>query len=141
MLKENFGKLVKQVLEELPKEVLENMENVSIDIMKEPLPKEKGKEEWENDKKRKIELRANGILLGLYKGTPRIKWGKGYGNIAPSEITIFQENIEKFTETEDKILEVLKKNIFYEIARNYGFDEKRIEELKKKPAKKKSIIY
>lgn len=136
MLKEEFGKLVEKALSEFPEEVLKNMENVNIDIIKEPLAEEKEKKGWENDKKRKIELRANGILLGLYKGTPRIKWGKGYGNIAPSDITIFQENVEKFAQTEDKILEVLRKNIFYEIVRNYGFDEKRIKELEKKQVKK-----
>src|SRR4030042_3729396 len=129
MLKEEFGKLVEEALNELPETILKNMENANIDIMEEPLPKEGGEEKLEDNGKRKIELRTNGILLGLYKGTPRIRWGRGYGNIAAEEIIIFQKNVEKFAKKGSKILEILKKNIFYEIARNFGFDEEKIKEL------------
>src|SRR4030042_3521395 len=137
MLKEEFGKLVEEALNELPETILKNMENANIDIMEEPLPRERGEEKLEDNGKKKIELRTNGILLGLYKGTPRIKWGKGYGNITTEEIIIFQKNVEKFEERGNKILEVLRENIFYEIVRNYGFDEEKIRTLKENQIKRR----
>ena len=144
MQKEDLGKLIEQIIEEFPKKVLENMKNVTIDVLTRPLPEHLSdnnrKEEKREDKKeRRIEIRDNGLLLAIYRGVPRIRWGQGYGNIVPKEITIFQEPVERIAGIKGNVSKVLK-SIFYEIVRNFGFDEEKIKELKKEEAKKKSII-
>lgn len=127
MKKEDFEKLVDQALKEMPKEIFEKMENVAIVIEKKPSSKQL----------KKSEIRAGNLLLGLYQGVPKTTWGRGFGNILPDKITIFQESIEKLARFENKILGVLKNTILHEIAHHFGFDEKAIRTLEKKRKSKK----
>lgn len=128
MTEEEFEKLIDRALKELPKEIFEKMENVAIVVEKRPAP----------GQLRKSEIRAGNLLLGLYQGVPQIKWGRGFGNVLPDKITIFQESIERLARTEDKVLEVIKNTVFHEIAHHFGFDEKGIRELEKKRRLKQS---
>ena len=122
MRKEDFEKLVEQVLKEMPKEIFEKMENVAIVIEKRP----------SLNQLRKGGIRAGNLLLGLYQGVPKTRWGRGFGNVLPDKITIFQVSIERLARTEDRVLGILKNTIFHEIAHHFGFDEKGIRELEKK---------
>ncbi|OGZ17510.1 MAG: hypothetical protein A2Z78_00940 [Candidatus Nealsonbacteria bacterium RBG_13_36_15] len=122
MTEEEFEKTVEKALNDLPKEIFEKMENVAITIEKRPSP----------EQLRKSGIRAGNLLLGLYQGIPKTKYGRGFGNILPDKITIFQEPIEKLARSEDKIFGILKNTIFHEIAHHFGFDEKGIRILEKK---------
>jgi len=123
MDEKDFEQLVNQAMAELPRSVFEKMENVAITVEKKP----------SIEQLRKIGIRAGGFLLGLYQGVPQNRWGKGFGNVLPDKITIFQESIEKLARgKEDKILEILKNTIFHEIAHHFGFNEKGIRELERK---------
>ena len=122
MRERNFEKLVDQTIKELPKEIFERMENVAIVIEKNPSPAQLGK----------TGIKSGSLLLGLYQGVPKTKWGRGFGNVLPDKITIFQEPIERLARSEDKVLGILKNTIFHEIAHHFGFDEKGIRELEKK---------
>src|SRR4030042_2643418 len=122
MTEEEFEKTVEKALNDLPKEIFEKMENVAITIEKRPSP----------EQLRKSGIRAGNLLLGLYQGIPKTKYGRGFGNILPDKITIFQEPIEKLARSEDKIFGILKNTIFHEIAHHFGFDAKGIRILEKK---------
>ena len=122
MTEEEFEKTVEKALNDLPKEIFEKMENVAITIEKRPSP----------EQLRKSGIRAGNLLLGLYQGIPKTKYGRGFGNILPDKITIFQEPIEKLARSEDKIFGILKNTIFHEIAHHFGFNEKGIRILEKK---------
>ena len=127
MREEEFEKLVNQAMKELPKQVFEKMENVAIVIEKRP----------SSEQLRKSGIRYGNLLLGLYQGVPQTRWGKGFGNILPDKITIFQESIERLARTEDKVLEILKNTIFHEIAHHFGFNETGVRELERKRKFKK----
>jgi predicted Zn-dependent protease with MMP-like domain len=123
MQEKDFENLVNIAVAELPPSLFERMENVAITIEKRPAP----------EQLRKSGIRAGGLLLGLYQGVPKTKWGRGFGNILPDKITIFQEPIERLARNEkNKILEILKNTIFHEIAHHFGFTEKEIRELERK---------
>lgn len=127
MVEKEFEKLVEKALDELPKEIFERMENVAITVEKHPSP----------EQLRKSGIRAGGLLLGLYQGIPKTKWGRGFGNILPDKITLFQEPIEKLAGSEARIFEVLKNTIFHEIAHHFGFSEREIRELERKKGQKR----
>lgn len=122
MREKDFEKLVEQALKETPKAVFEKMENVAIVVEKKP----------SSEQLRKSGIRAGGLLLGLYQGIPKPRWGRGFGMQLPDKITLFQESIERLARTENEVLEILKNTIFHEIAHHFGFDEKSVRELERK---------
>lgn len=122
MREEDFEKLVDQAIKELPKEIFEKMENVAIVIEQNP----------SSGQLRQVGIRYGGLLLGLYQGVPKTKYGRGFGNILPDKITLFQEPIERLAGSKDRVLEVIKNTVFHEIAHHFGFDEKSIRDLERK---------
>jgi len=126
MREEDFEKLIDQALKELPEKIFREMENVAITVEKRP----------SSEQLRETGIRSGGLLLGLYQGIPKTKWGRGFGGNLPDKITIFQEPIEILAGSEDRVLEILKNTIFHEIAHHFGFDEKSIRELERKRTSK-----
>ena len=124
MEQKQFEKLVNEGIEAVPKRFLEKLDNVDIVIEDEPTL----------EQFKKLRVRKNSILFGLYEGVPQTKrWH--YGQVLPDKITIFQKEIEKVTQSEKEIKEIVKNTVWHEIAHHFGMDEKRIREIEfhKKP--------
>jgi len=66
-----FEKLVKKAILDLPERIRRKMENVAIVVEQRPTP----------EQLKKTGLRYGGTLLGLYEGVPKTKWGRGFGMI------------------------------------------------------------
>jgi len=111
-----FEKLVKKALLDLPSHIRKEIDNAAIVIEDKP-PRQ--------------------TLLGLYQGVPKTVWGRGFGQILPDKITIFQEPIEKMASSPEEIKEIVKFVVWHEIAHHFGFDEKGVRELETKWRKKK----
>ena len=123
-----FEQLVNTAMAELPRTVLEKMENVAIVIEKKPASERLGKGG----------IRSGSFLLGLYQGVPKNVWGRGFGNILPDKITIFQEPIEQLARhNEGKVLEILRNTVLHEILHHFGFDEKEVRVLERKRKQKR----
>ena len=126
MKQEEFEKLVRESILELPEKIRQKMENVAIVIEDRP----------SQENLRKVGIRYGNILLGLYEGVPQTKWGKGFGMMLPDKITIFQESIEKFSSTPEEIKELIKDTVWHEIAHHFGFSERGVRKLEPKWRKK-----
>lgn len=129
MERKEFEKLVKKAFLSLPENIRKALDNVEICIEKEPpfnLSKERG-------------IKFGGVLLGLYQGVPKTKWGRGFGQILPDKITLFQESIEKIASSKKEIEGLVKITLWHEIAHHFGFDEKRVKKLEEKWRKKLKI--
>lgn len=111
MSKADFEKLVKQAIKALPSHIREKMENVAIVIERKP---------------------SSSGLLGLYQGVPNTTWGKGFGQILPDKITIYQEPIEKLATKPKEIKEIVKFVVWHEIAHHFGFSESQVRALESK---------
>ena len=121
-----FEKLVKQALMDLPEHIRKAIDNAAIVIEEKPPRK---------------------MLLGLYQGVPKTMWGRGFGQILPDKITIFQEPIENLARSEEEakrtssllhlhpatrelvIKELIRLVVWHEIAHHLGFSEKKVREL------------
>ena len=122
MLEKDFEKLVKKAVMALPKRIQEKMDNVAIVI----------ENEFSSNHLRKAGMRFEGTLLGLYQGTPKTTWGRGFGGNLPDKITIFKKPIEKIALTPKEITELVKITVWHEIAHHFGFDEKQVRKLEEK---------
>ena len=122
MEQENFEKLVKEALLELPEKIRQKIENVAIVIEESPT----------EEQLKKTGIRYGGSLLGLYEGIPKTTWGRGFGGNLPDKITIFQKIIENFAKSPNEIKKLVKNVVFHEIAHHFGFNEKEARKLESK---------
>lgn len=126
MLKTDFEKLVKKAVLELPAHIRQKIDNLEIVIEEKASP----------EQLRKVGLRSEDSLLGLYQGVPQTTWGRGFGNILPDKISIFQKPIEKLARSEKEIIDLVKNTVWHEIAHHFGFSERGIRQLEAKRRKR-----
>ena len=116
MNKKKFEDLVEQAYERIPKQYRDKIENVVITVQDYP----------SEDDIEKLRIRDEGLLLGLYRGTPLPQRSIWQGVRTPDEIVLFQKDIERVCrndkEIEDKVDEVLK----HEIAHYFGLSDDEI---------------
>ncbi len=121
MERKKFEKLVREGIKSIPEKFLRRLDNVAIVIEDKPSP----------DQLRKLKLKENTTIFGLYEGIPKTKrWN--YSQVLPDKITIFQKNIEKIISSEKEIKEIVKNTLWHEIAHHFGIDEKRVREIELK---------
>ncbi len=122
MEKQEFEKLVKQGIAEIPAHIQKKMENVDIVV-----------EDWPSPVQlQQAGMPKNTLLFGLYQGVPKTKRGGYYANVLPDKITLFQKVIEKNAKTPEQIKEQVKRTVWHEIAHHFGFNEKEVRDLEKK---------
>ena len=122
---EQFDALITRAMDELPQEYIKGLENVAIVMADEPT----------EEQKRKMKLRENTILLGLYEGIPLTRRGAGYTFVLPDKITLFKHSILRVVRNESQLFEQIKRTLWHEIAHYYGLGHGRIHELEAKNGK------
>lgn len=122
----DFEKLVKKAILDLPEHIRQKMDNVDIVIERKASVEQLGK----------VGLGSVDSLLGLYQGVPQTAWGRGFGNILPDKISIFQQPIEKLARSDKEIVDLVKNTVWHEIAHHFGFSEKGVRTLEAKRKKK-----
>ena len=114
---ERFEKLVEEGIKDIPQKFLDKLDNVGIVIEENPT----------SEQLKKLKIRKNYFLFGLYEGIPKTKrWG--YSDVLPDKITIFKNHIEQSAQTEEEIKKLVKETVWHEIAHHFGMDEKEVRE-------------
>ncbi len=115
MTKDFFEELVVEALENLPKEFADKLSNVDVVIEDEPTPLQH----------RKMNLRPNMTLFGLYEGIPQLRRGGNYGvgMVIPDKITIFQKPIEAWSRSDEEIKERVRRTVLHEIGHHFGLSD------------------
>jgi len=119
MRQADFEELVQKAILELPEHIRQKMDNLEIVI----------EEKASAEQLAKVGLRSSDSLLGLYQGVPQTAWGRGFGNILPDKISIFQRPIEKYAKSDKEIVDLVKNTVWHEIAHHFGFSEKGVRNL------------
>ena len=120
MTREEFETIVKGVLEELPKEFKDKLQNIDVVI----------EEELDMEAVKRLGLGAKGRLLGLYQGVPLKDRTHYYGMVMPDKITLYKQNIERSCEAGGlDIREEIRHVIQHEIAHHFGISDKRLKDL------------
>jgi len=115
MDKNNFEELVRQGIEAIPDKFLKKLDNVDIVIEDKPTL----------EQRKKLNLRPEARLFGLYEGVPQTKRGH-YTWVLPDKITIFQHAIEQVCNNEQEIKQKVKNTVWHEIAHHFGMNEQRV---------------
>lgn len=128
MNKERFEQLVAEVIDTLPEEFSQRMEN--IDVVVEDAPTQA--------QLRRSGLGKNYTLLGLYEGVPLTERTSNYGLVTPDKITIFQKIIEEASKSKDEldVKEQVRETVIHEIAHHFGISDARLKEIEKERRRK-----
>lgn len=115
-----FETIVKDVLENLPGEFKDKLQNVDVVI----------EEKVDMRAIRRHGLGGRGRILGLYQGVPLKDRTHYYGMVMPDKITLYKQNIERACEASGSdIREEIKHVVQHEIAHHFGISDKRLKDL------------
>lgn len=108
---QSFQRIVHSAVMSLPKELLQQLNNVQISIVDLPPP------EFDNE-----------LLLGLYEGVPRTE--RDIANpLLPDHITIFRRPHELRAASRHDLWHLVRDTVVHEVAHHFGIDDDRLEEL------------
>jgi predicted Zn-dependent protease with MMP-like domain len=69
-------------------------------------------------------------LLGLYQGIPLTeRTASGYAGVLPDRITIYRRAICAICNTEDEVVEEVRRTVIHEVAHHFGIGDERLREL------------
>jgi predicted Zn-dependent protease with MMP-like domain len=119
--KKRFEILVKEAVEAIPKKFLDKLNNVDICVEDEP----------NSFQLQKLKMREGSLLFGLYEGLPQTK-RRGYAQVLPDKITIFQKPIEKTASSEKEVKLIVKNTVWHEIAHHFGLSEEEVRRAERK---------
>jgi predicted Zn-dependent protease with MMP-like domain len=118
MEREEFAKVMQEVLDSLPEEFRDRIRNVAVlveDFPPGPLSTRSG-----HPKK---------LLLGLFHGVPMTK--KSVFNLptGPDYVVLYQKNIEAVCSTEAEIREQIRLTVIHEFGHYFGMDEEQLKDV------------
>ena len=118
MTREEFEARVDEALDSLPEEFERLMENIEVIVENRPSP----------EQLRKMKMRPDHTLLGLYEGVPLGRRGHYYGNVMPDRITIFQQTIER-AYPPSRVVEAIRVVVLHEVGHYFGISDERLRQL------------
>lgn len=114
---ERFEELVREAMESLPEQFLDNLDNVVVVVEREP---SRSQLDYHG-------LGPNETLFGLYEGVPITERGS-YAPPLPDRITIFQRPLERYCATEEELISQVRDTVVHEVAHYFGIDDDRLHE-------------
>lgn len=119
---EQFNDLIAKSLDELPDKYTSRLNNVLITFENEP----------SQEQRKKLKLRCNETLFGLYEGIPLPARGSGYQMVLPDRITIFKNPIQGVSSDEAALKAQVKHTLWHEIAHYFGLGHDKIHEIERR---------
>jgi predicted Zn-dependent protease with MMP-like domain len=103
-----FEEMVEAALDSLPERLGRLMSNVAVMVQHEPGPPG---------------------LLGLYEGIPLTSRTTGYAGVLPDRITIYRLAICAICDSEDEVVDQVRRTVVHEVGHHFGIDDARLTEL------------
>lgn len=120
--REEFEAIIEDGIRAIPEKFLNLLDNVDVVVEDEPSLAQR----------RKMNLRSDMTLFGLYEGIPRTKRGSGYSFVLPDKITIFERPIEAAARDIEHLKKIVRDTVWHEIAHHFGIEERRVRHLEAK---------
>jgi predicted Zn-dependent protease with MMP-like domain len=105
---ERFEAMVTEALDGLPPDLGALMSNVAVTVQHEGGPRG---------------------LLGLYQGVPLTRRGTFYAGALPDRITIYRRSICAICDTEQEVVEQVRRTVVHEVGHHFGLGDARLREL------------
>ncbi len=109
-------------LESVPEKFRRLISNVAIVVEDEPTP----------EQRRKLRLRPDHTLFGLYEGVPQTVRGGHYYWVLPDKITIFRKPILDYARSAEEVKLLVRDTVWHEIAHHFGMDEREVRRRERK---------
>jgi predicted Zn-dependent protease with MMP-like domain len=113
---DDFEAAIAKAMDSLSKQMAE-VKNVGIVMADEPTP----------EQRRKLELRNDQSLFGLYEGIPLTKRGGNYSGVLPDKITLFKLPLTWAVSSYAEFEEQVRHTLWHELAHHFGLDHDGIE--------------
>jgi predicted Zn-dependent protease with MMP-like domain len=68
-------------------------------------------------------------LLGLYQGIPLTRRGGNYSGVLPDRITIYRIAICQICQTDDEVVEQVRRTVVHEVGHHFGIGDGKLREL------------
>lgn len=110
---QEFEQLVEKALEEIPREFLDLVDNISIAVEDEP----------DDSDLEESDLGEEGELLGIFRGIPTIhqSW-ESFGEL-PGEIVLFRGPILRCCTSRREVIEEIRDTVVHELGHYFGLDD------------------
>lgn len=105
---ERFEAMVREALDGLPTELGELMSNVAVTVEHDDGPPG---------------------LLGLYRGIPLTRRTTGYAGVLPDRITIYRRAICSVCDSDEQVVEQVRRTVVHEVGHHFGIADTRLREL------------
>lgn len=115
---DQFAAYIAEAFERLPAAHRDAVRNVAITYADEPT----------DDQRRRLELRQDQSLFGLYEGVP-LTQRHGRTDLPPDRITLFKYPIIAHAQTEADIREQIRHTLWHEVAHYFGLNHSQIRDL------------
>jgi predicted Zn-dependent protease with MMP-like domain len=106
--RERFEIMVGEALDGLPPQLGRVMRNVAVTVDHDTPP--------------------NG-LLGLYQGVPLTERDSNYAGVLPDRITIYRQAICQMCDSDEQVIEEVRRTVVHEVGHHFGIDDDRLHEL------------
>ena len=117
--REQFERYVAEAVESLPPTFLERLSNVEFSV-----------EDWARpDDYARSDAPRGATLLGVYRGIPLSRRGRGYNMVAPDHIVIFRGPLQRLAADEDDLAARVAHVVRHEIAHHFGISDERLREI------------
>jgi len=103
-----FEEMAAAALDSLPEQLGRLMSNVAVTVQHGPGPPG---------------------LLGLYEGIPLTSRTTGYGGVLPDRITIYRLAICAVCQSEDEVVDQVRRTVVHEVGHHFGIGDDRLHEL------------
>jgi predicted Zn-dependent protease with MMP-like domain len=115
MTREQFTKVVEEVLDSLPLEFRKRIRNVAVlveDLPGDELAPDPGK-----------------LLLGLFHGVPTTRKSVFDLSTGPDYVMLYQKNIEAVCSTEAELRQQIRLTVMHEFGHYFGMDEEQLKDV------------
>ncbi|HEU5008157.1 MAG TPA: metallopeptidase family protein [Jatrophihabitantaceae bacterium] len=106
--RERFEVMVGEALDGLPPQLGRMMRNVAVTVDHDSPP--------------------NG-LLGLYQGVPLTERTSQYAGVLPDHITIYRQAICQLCDSDEQVIDEVRRTVVHEVGHHFGIDDDRLHEL------------
>lgn len=118
MKREDFTKVVEEVMDSLPKEFRGRIRNVAVLV-----------EDVPADQVRPKRGQPKRMLLGLFHGVPMTHKSVFGVPAGPDYVVLFQKNIEAICSTEAEVREQIRRTVIHEFGHYFGMTEEQLKDV------------
>jgi predicted Zn-dependent protease with MMP-like domain len=118
MEREEFAKVVEEVLDSLPKEFSKRIRNVAVLVEDSP-PGQSSTPSGQPGR----------LLLGIFHGVPTTKKSVFDLPTGPDHVVLYQKNIEAVCSSEAELREQIRRTVIHELGHYFGMDEEQLKDV------------